>query len=106
MSEGFLPVVRVGKVTRISQDDLDTFLQTHRSPAYTQNMAFFENEHGIHLVSPYDSNVAICGSLRDGATDEIYGEEELLPARSTSRNIVTCPHCAAIVLACRGIRVA
>lgn len=29
MSEGLLPVIRVGKVTRIRQTDLETFLQTH-----------------------------------------------------------------------------
>ncbi len=29
MSEGLLPVVRVGKITRIRQADLEAFLQAH-----------------------------------------------------------------------------
>lgn len=60
---------------------------------------FVEAEGLIHLSSPTVAEFTLCGDAFDLAS-----EEEGYEQRSTRKRTVTCPHCAAIIRGCRGVR--
>lgn len=62
---------------------------------------FVEAEGMVHLLNPAMGEYTICGDAFDLDSDEDGYEH-----RETKRRTVTCPTCARIVLACRGVRVA
>lgn len=63
---------------------------------------FVEAEGLVHLVSPVSGGeLTLCGDAFDMAS-----EEEGYEWRATKSRTVTCESCTAIVLECRGVRVA
>jgi hypothetical protein len=62
---------------------------------------FVEALGDIHLVQPgMGAEFTLCGDAFDLGSDEDGYEW-----RETRRRTVTCPRCAAVILACRGVRV-
>ena len=66
---------------------------------------FVENSDGVHLMGALSGEYTLCGDSFDMAetSDGKYGEDMIL--RATKEKTITCPRCAEIVLACRGVRV-
>jgi 4-hydroxy-3-methylbut-2-en-1-yl diphosphate synthase IspG/GcpE len=58
---------------------------------------FEENEDGVHVLSPLFAEMTLCGD----AFDSEYGDG----LRKTRARVVTCPQCARVVKALRGVRV-
>lgn len=62
--------------------------------------SFVEAEGLVHLMSPLlGGEFTLCGDAFDLFTDE-GGYEQ----KATSKRVVTCPYCAAVIDTCRGIR--
>jgi hypothetical protein len=64
---------------------------------------FVEYEDRVHLLSPLQTpEFTMCGDAFDAHGSENAPEREF---KSTRKRVVTCPKCAEVVLACRGVRV-
>lgn len=64
---------------------------------------FGENEEGVHMMNPVNSEYSLCGDAWDiGMSDMEPGVGDLV---ETKKTLVTCPKCAEVVLACREVRV-
>ncbi len=65
---------------------------------------FIEFEGDVHLISGEGGGEhTLCGVAFDAVDSE---HDESLRFTPTKRRIITCPGCAGVVLACRGVRVA
>jgi len=66
------------------------------------NVDFMENNEGVHAMSPANSEYSLCGDAFDIGS-EINDTCENM--RATKRRSVSCPKCATILRALRGIRI-
>lgn len=71
-----------------------------RELAASPGSAFVEAEGMVHLVNPLQGEHTMCGDAFDLASD-IDGYEW----KDTIRRTITCPSCARVIQACRGVRV-
>lgn len=70
-------------------------------PLDLPSLGIIEAEGLTHLISPISRGEhTICGDAFDLASD-VEGYEW----RKTSRKVVTCPKCASVIVACRGVRI-
>jgi hypothetical protein len=66
--------------------------------------AFVEYEGSVHLISPLmGCEFTLCGDACDAYSSEDAPERKFMPTQS---HTVTCPKCAEVVMACKGVRVA
>jgi len=64
--------------------------------------AFVEYEGRVHLMSPTQAGeFTLCGDAFDAYSSEDAPE---LQFKTTSKRVVTCRKCAAIIEACRGVK--
>jgi hypothetical protein len=64
---------------------------------------FVRFDNRIHLVHPTEMDRSLCGVVQEAHETEDEPELKWLPTRSKT---VTCDACGAVVLGCRGVRVA
>lgn len=68
--------------------------------AMTDRKQFLENKDGVHLML---GEFTMCGDSFDIAETESDFEEGHLA--ETSKRVVTCPKCKAVIIHCRGVHV-
>lgn len=72
-----------------------------RSETVAPVASFVEYEGYVHLVGPLmGGEFTLCGDAWDAYSTESAPEREF---KSTKKRHVTCPKCAAVILACRGV---
>lgn len=63
---------------------------------------FTENLAGVHVWSPIDGEHTVCGDAFDAPSSEADWEDG--PFLPTTKRVVTCRKCQAVILALRGVR--
>lgn len=72
----------------------------------TDNEAYFvEDARGVHVCDPMNAEYTACGTSFDCHSTEDDEEAAWGGWREISKRTVTCPDCARVVLAYRGVRV-
>lgn len=65
---------------------------------------FSENSAGVHLMNPIQGEFSLCGDAFDIDSEPDDDHDGGLVV--TKKKTVTCERCKAIIMGCRGVRVA